>query len=158
LTSAATIVSGNTTSTFYEVTGAGAESGSAAGLYSSTVPGSDATGWSVKISFGPNPQPILTSAFLKASNEYLWWDASDLALFNSGEYDSITLWNKGGPGEGIGHNTGGSSPVWKFHGTSHAGLNGSPGTSVPDGGFTLALLGMALIGVASARRLVCKTR
>jgi hypothetical protein len=155
--SATIVLSNNTTSSFFEVQGNGTESGTAASLYSATLGGNEDTGFWVKISFDGNPQPILTSAFLKASNDYLWWDATDLATFNSGVYDSITLWNSGAAGQGLGHYTGNpNSPAWKFYGTSHAGINGTPGEStipgVPDGGSTLALLGLALSAFAIARR------
>ena len=141
----ATHIAGNTTSAFYEVSGAGVESGTAAGLFSATLGGDADTGFWVKIAFGSNPQPGLTSAFLKASNEYLWWDSTDLAAFNSGTFDSITLWNNGANGIKNTNN--------KFQGTSHAGLNGTPGTTVPDGGSTLLLLGagLAVLGVARRR-------
>jgi hypothetical protein len=148
------VLSSNTTSAFFEVAGNGTESGTAAGLYSATLGGDENAGFWVKISFDGNPQPILTSAFLKAGNDYLWWDATDLSGFNSGVYDSITLWNSGAAGEGLGHYTG--NDQWKFQGTSHAGINGTPGEStipgVPDGGSTLAFLGLALSAFAIARR------
>jgi hypothetical protein len=151
------VLSSNTTSTFFEVAGNGTESGTAASLYSATLGGNEDTGFWVKISFDGNPQPVLTSAFLKASNDYLWWDATDLAAFNSGSFDSITLWNSGSAGQGLGHYTGNpTNPQWKFYGTSHAGINGTPGEStipgVPDGGSTLALLGLALSAFAFFHR------
>lgn len=39
---------------------------------------------------------------------------------------------------------------------SHADLNGTRGTSVPDGGATIALFGLALLGLRSARKLSIK--
>lgn len=147
LTSAmATKNHGNTTSSFYEVTGVAAESGTAVALYSAAVGGSESAGWWVEISFGSNPQPFLTSAFLKASNEYLWWDAADLAAFNAGTFTSIILQNSGD--NGLKNDNG------KYHATSHAGLNGEPGTRVPDGGATLGLLGLGLLGLGVLRRRV----
>jgi hypothetical protein len=146
--SGAQLTPGNTTSGFFEVDGQTlVETGTAASLYSATLGGDEDNGFWVKIAFDSNPQPVLTSAFLKASNNYLWWDATDLVAFNAGTFDSITLWNSGSGG--IQNKNG------KYQGTSHAGLNGSPGTtSVPDGGLTLMLLGMALGGLGYARRLV----
>lgn len=139
----ASTVGGNTTSTFYEVSGAGAESGTAAAFYSSSLGGNANDGFWVKFSFGGNPQPVLQSAFLKASNKYLWWDSTDLAAFNAGTFDSLTLWNSGAAGLKNKNN--------KFHGTSHAGLNGSLGETdiprVPESGTTAALLGLALVGL-----------
>ncbi len=146
--SGANVVLGNTTSGFFEVNGTSPfpETGTAASLYSATLGGDADTGFWVKIAFDSNPQPVLTSAFLKASNKYLWWDDTDLAAFNAGTFDSITLWNSGSGGI--------QNDNHKYQGTSHAGLNGSPGTtSVPDGGLTLMLLGMALGGLGYARRL-----
>jgi hypothetical protein len=151
--SAATTIGGNTTSVFYEVTGANAESGPASGLYSSSVGGDANTGFFVSISFGSNPQPVLTSAFLKASNQYLLWDNLDLAAFNSGTFDSIILWNNGGSaGIQNGNN--------KYHGTSHAGLNGMLGTTtnVPDGGATMALLGLSLFGMTAVRKAMAQPK
>src|SRR6478735_4672658 len=84
--SSATTVSGNTTSAFYEATGAGLDSGTAASFYSTVVGGDATTGWFGEISWGSNPQPILTSAFLKAGPNYLFWDSADLAAFNAGTF------------------------------------------------------------------------
>ena len=153
LTSAmATKTDGNTTSSFYEVTGVAAESGTAVALYSAAVGGDENSGWWVEISFGNNPQPVLTSAFLKAGNEnagggYLWWDSADLAAFNAGSFTSIILQNSGSGGLM-------NKPGNAYLGTSHAGLNGEPGTRVPDGGATLGLLGLGLIGFGALRRFV----
>lgn len=160
-TADATLVSGNTVSTFYEVSGSGVETPgtTAINLFSGTTGGDEDLGFWVNISFGGNPQPFLTSAFLKASNQYLWWDAADLAGFNAGTFDSIILWNNAL--SGINHYTGGKNPQLKYHGTSHAGVNGTlgevvidPHGSVPDASSTVALLGLGMIGlfVASRRR------
>lgn len=149
--SAATKVGGNSTSTFYEVTGGNVESGTASGLYTSSVGGDANNGFFVSISFGANPQPVLTSAFLKASNEYLLWDSTDLAAFNSGTFDSIILWNNDGAA-GI-RNTNN-----KYQATSHAGLNGTPGTNVPDGGATMALLGLSLLGLTAVRKAMAQPK
>jgi len=133
-------------SSFYEVTGGGVETGSMATFYSATFGGGISTGYWVTISFDGNPQPLLTSAFLKTGvSLYLSWDSTDLASFNAGTYDSITLWNqdpngmKKGPGNS------------EYRIISFAGLNGSPG-SVPDGGATVALIGLGLLGLAGLRR------
>ena len=106
----------------------------------------------MEIAFGTSPQPVLTSAFLKASNSYLLWDATDLAAFNSGTFTSIIIWNSR-----ILNNT---RKAYKE--TSHAGFLGtlgepptdSPvgGVSVPDAGSTLLLLGAGLTGVGFLRR------
>ena len=145
--SAATIFGGNLTTPFYEVTGGGVDSGTAASLYSTTVGGDGATGWWVNISFDGNPQPVLTSAFLKAGNFHLFWDAADLATFNAGTYDSIRLENSGAGGIK-------NPPGNAYLGTSHAGLNGTPGTTtnVPDAGSTVALLGVVIAGFGLVRR------
>jgi len=142
--SLATLSPGNLTTTFYEVASDGTDSGTAASLYSATLGGDENAGFWVNISFGGNPQPVLTSAFLKASNQHLLWDSTDLATFNSGIFDSIRLENIG---------TGGIlNRNGKYHETSHAGLNGTPGTKVPDGGSTLALVGLAIAGFGLIRR------
>jgi hypothetical protein len=141
-----------TNSSFYQVTGAGVESGTALNLFSSTIGGNANTGWWVNISFGGNPQPILTSAFLKAGNDYLWWDAADLLTFNAGVYDSIILENDD-LATGL-HNTNN-----KFLETGHAGINGTAGqvvvvvhNDVPDASSTVALLGLGMIGLFVAAR------
>ncbi|MEO5961514.1 MAG: VPDSG-CTERM sorting domain-containing protein [Opitutaceae bacterium] len=147
--STATIIGGNTTSTFYEVTGANAESGTAAPIFSSSIYNGPAAVSSndpdrVEIFFN-GPQPILTSAFIKASNEYMFWDATDLAAFNAGIFTSIILVQNG--------LTNGNG---QYHDISHAGINGTPGNSnipgVPDGGATLALLGLGVSFLIIARR------
>lgn len=138
--STATIVDGNTTSTFYEVNGSGADSGTAALLYKATISGVESVAEGnppkVEISFEGNPQPVLTSAFIKASNRYLWWDEADLAAFNAGTWTSLILIQ-----DGLLNNPGNA-----YHSVSHAGLNGRLGTTrrVPDGGSTLLLSGLAL--------------
>jgi len=144
--SAATMVGGNTTSPFYGVNGSGVEANGtiAKDWFSSTVGGNANSGFWVNISFGPNPQPVLSSAFLKASNAYLFWNSADLTGFNAGLYDSITLWNSGA--NGLKNQNG------KFHETSHAGVTGTPGVRVPDGGTTAALLGTALLALGSIVR------
>ena len=145
----ATLISGsNTVSSFYQVNSpdnnhvAFYETGSATGLYGFTTGGNSLTGWWVDIAFGDNAQPVLQSAFIKAGNNYLWWDSADLSVFNSGSFSSIRLiqngiWNK---------------PHNALLGTSHAGVNGRPGNNVPDGGATSMLLGSGLLGLAIAAR------
>lgn len=149
--SSATIVNGNTVSSFYQVSGGGAESGTSAATFSSVISGQGAVSandpWTVVISFN-GPQPTLASAFIKASNGYLWWDASDLAAFNSGSYTSITLVQNG-----LINNPGNA-----YHEISHAGLNGTAGGTdsntpgVPDGGASVAMLGVTLVGLTLAFR------
>ncbi len=150
-------IAGNLTSAFYQVNndkGVWSEAGTAASLYSFTHGGDEDNGWWVKIAWDGNPQPVLTSAIMKASDWYLYWDSSDLTAFNGGTYDSVTLWQ-----DGLSHLTGGPKPQTKYHEISHAGINGTPGTppvdppgSVPDGGATLALLGLGFIAVEGLRR------
>jgi len=144
----------NTTSDFYNVARFPfVESGTAMDLFSSEFFGDAETGFWVKISFDGNPQPILTSAFLKASNKYLLWDAAALATFNEGIYDSIILKNEGANGI---FNTGNGN----FHNIGHAGLNGTLGKvvvdqqnhNVPDASSTVALLGLGMIGLFVAAR------
>lgn len=143
--STATIVGGNEVSSFYQVNKPNEdhvnwwESGSAAGLYSFTQGGNSQNGFWVTISFDGNPQPILDSAFIKAGNFRLTWDANDLKAFNEGIFDSITLiqdgiWNP---------------PHNSLLGISHAGINGRPGVKlVPDTGLTVVLLGLGLTAVS----------
>jgi hypothetical protein len=149
-----TIVAGNTTSAFYEVNENGADSGTAASLYTAIISGVESVAANnppkVEIFFGANPQPVLTSAFVKAGNEYMLWTAEDLALFNSGTYTSIILVQNGL----LNNNNSAYLDI------SHAGLLGTPGTSgpgpgtpgVPDGGATVGLLGMGLAALAFLRR------
>ncbi len=150
--SGATLNKGNINSLFYEphpaVGGAAAFNlGTAKDLYSTTFGGDDTAGFWVNVAFGSNPKPVLESAFLKAGNSYLLWDATDLTDFNAGTFDSITLWNSD-PG-GI-HNDGSGA----YNGTSHAGLNGA--TGVPDAGCTLMLLGVSVTGLGVLRRRLTK--
>src|SRR5688500_16959789 len=83
---AALKVGGDTTSQFYDVNGSGSETNgtTAKDMFSSTVGGNQNAGFWVKIAFGTNPQPVLTSAYLKASSGYLLWDSFDLVAFNGG--------------------------------------------------------------------------
>ncbi len=155
--SGASMNEGNINSLFYEPHPAVGSTaaytlGTAKDLYSTTFGGDDTAGFWVNVAFGSNPKPVLESAFLKAGNSYLLWNDDDLKAFNNPvpgvTYDSITLWNSGSGGIQ-------NPPKNAYLGTSHAGLNGSPGTtSVPDGGMTIMLLGMALGGLGYARRLV----
>ncbi len=143
---------GNTNSVFFEVDGTTlAETGTVANLYSATLGGNANNGFFVAISFGGNPQPVLNSAFLKTANGYLLWDAADFTAFNAGTFDSIKLWNSGT--DGITNNKG------KYQETSHAGLNGSLGLTtngnhVPDGGATVALFGLSLLGMTAVRKAI----
>ena len=70
-----------------------------------------------------------------------------LATFNAGTYDSIRLENSGAGGIK-------NPPGNAYLGTSHAGLNGTPGTTtnVPDAGSTVALLGVVIAGFGLVRR------
>ena len=145
--STATIVTGNTTSAFYEVADNGSDSGTVAALYTATLSGTSAVSANnppkVEIFFGVNPQPVLTSAFFKASNQYLFWDATDLAAFNAGTFTSLILVQ-----DGLLNNPGNA-----YHEISHAGLTGTPGiTRVPDGGSPLILLGLGLLSAFGVRR------
>lgn len=149
----ATKTSGTTNSDFYQVTGGGAESGTALSLYSFTFGGSASAGWWVEISFGGNPQPILTSAFLKAGPNYLWWDAADLLAFNAATFDSIILKNDNAAA-GLRN-----PPNNAFLGIGHVGLNGTAGelvveqhNNVPDASSTVAMLGLGMIGLFVAAR------
>ena len=144
--SSATVVNGDVTSLFYDVKGDGSETNgtTAKDWFTSTRGGNANTGFWVNMAFGTNPQPVLESAYLKASNKYLRWDANDLIAFNAGLYDSITLWNDGANGLKNQNN--------RFFGTSHAGLYGTAGVRIPDGGTTAGLLGLALIALGTAAR------
>lgn len=140
--STATVVGTNEKSDFYEVDfGTGVETGTAKDLFAYSFGGNASTGWTMTITW-TNPKPILTSAFLKAGSSSLIWDAADLALFNTGNYDSLILVQNGIANQGNGN----------FLQISHGGLNGGPGTSVPDGGSTIMLLGLALGGAGALRR------
>ena len=140
---------------FVDVREDGTVLGGATGLYTATVGGSGKDGYWVRIDFGSNPQPVLESAFLKAGNSHLFWDATDLAAFNAGTYTSITLWNSGSGGIK-------NPPGNAYLGTSHAGLEGKlgvpppdvPPPSVPDGGLTLSFLGLGLAIIGGVRRVI----
>jgi hypothetical protein len=139
------IVNGNITSGFYEVAANGTDSGTAAGLYTAIISGTGALldPAKVEIFFGSNPQPVLTSAFVKAGEQYLFWNAADLAAFNAGTFTSIILIQNGLP----------NNPANAYHEISHAGFFGTPGgSSVPDGGSALVLLGIGLLGIIGAKR------
>lgn len=147
-TSAATLFGGNLTTPFYEYNPDSGESGLASSSYSTIITGSAQSGFSVAISFGGNPQPVLTSAFLKASNNYLYWDSQDLKAFNSGTWTAIELQNIG---------TGGiTNKKGKFQGTSHAGITGTLGTTttteVPDTGSSALLLSLGVLGLAAMQK------
>lgn len=157
-TEAATKVAGTLNSPFYQVSSGGVEllGTTAVGLFTSTLGGNDVDGFWVNISFGGNPQPILTSAFLKASNAHLLWDSSDLLAFNAGDFDSITLWNRSVAND---NNVGLRNGNNKFHNIGHAGLMGTLGeavvdvrNNVPDASSTLAMLGLGMIGLFVAAR------
>jgi hypothetical protein len=145
--STATVVNGNTTSAFYSATPS-VDSGTMAPTFTFTYSGtaliSASNPFKIEIFFN-GPQPVLTSAFWKASNQYMLWDSSDLAAFNSGVYTSITL-----VGNALDNGNG------SYHGLSHAGLLGTagPGNSngVPDSGSSALLLGLGLAGLAVALR------
>lgn len=134
----ASIMWGNSSSSFYETTGNGMDSGSSAASYSSTRTGNALTGFAVTISFGGNAQPVLTSAFIDSGPVTLYWDSNDLAGFNSGIFDSIVL-KEGGLF---------APPFTSVLGISKAGLSGVETHKVPDGGATALLLGISLIGLA----------
>jgi hypothetical protein len=159
--SSAKLDDGNKNSLFYEAhpadgSTAAHELGTAKDLYSFASGGSatkGGTGLWEEISFGTQPQPVLTSAFLKAGNYFLLWDSADLIAFNAGTFTSITLWN----------NRILNPPKNSYLGTSHTGLVGTlgvtppidpPATPVPDAGSTLMLLGAGLTGVGLLRRRV----
>lgn len=158
--SSARLDDGNKNSLFYEAHPAAGsiaayELGTAKDLYSFASGGSatkGGTGLWEEISFGTQPQPVLTSAFLKAGNHLLLWDSADLAAFNAGTFTSITLWNNRIL------NPAGVS----YNGTSHSGLLGTlgvpptdppaQGSPVPDAGSTVMLLGAGLTGIGLLRR------
>lgn len=150
------VLNSNYTSSFYEVGGNGVETPGTTAInqFSSSVGGDATNGFWVAISFGVNPQPYLTAAFLKAGNGYLWWDAADLAAFNAGVFDSIIL--KNNTPEGL-RNTNN-----KYKETSHAGLVGELKPvvvvhNVPDAGTTVSLLGLGMISLfVAARRRAAK--
>lgn len=187
--SSATVIKGETTSKFYQVepgdaaSGSGGladssgEDGSAKKYYSYSYGGTKNTGYHVTFNFGLNPQPLLTSAFLRASDYYLSWDAADLAGFNSGKYDSLTVWNdsltygiKGERGyaktelAGILGSLGGVVPPTggggkdddHQSGGSSGGTTGPTsqggGAAVPDAASTMTLLGAGLAAVGMLRR------
>lgn len=139
----------NTTSAFYEATTA-SDSGTMASTFTFSYTGqasvASADPFKIEIFFN-GPQPVLSSAFWKAGNDYMFWDAADLAPFNAGVYTSITL-----VGNGLLNPPGNS-----YLGLSHAGLAGTagnpPGTpGVPDGGSTVLMLGLGLMGLALGLR------
>lgn len=149
--SGASFFAGNTTSTFFEFTPPGTETGTAAGLYNASLSGNEDSGWTVTFTWGGHAQPTITSAFLKAADFYMKWDAADFAAFNAGMYDSLVLVQNGIVNQ-----------FGKFHEVSHAGFLGEPGPeiipSVPDGGPTAILLGIVFIGLFFGMRFPSKTR
>jgi hypothetical protein len=148
--SSANIISGNLNLPFYNATPGTpvTETGTGAGIFEATFGGSATIGqgWWVDFTWGSNPQPEISSAYIKAGNFHLLWDAADFAAFNAGVFDSIRLIQ-----DGIANR-----PNNAYLGTSHAGFAGEPGTPpgerVPDGGATVALLGAGILGVFALRR------
>jgi hypothetical protein len=146
--STATIVPGNIVSTFYEATSA-SDSGTMAPTFTFTYSGTGAVAaadpFKIEIFFN-GPQPVLTSAFWKAGNDYMLWDSTDLAPFNAGIYTSLTL-----VGNGLLN-----PPQNAYLGLSHAGLVGTAGpgssTGVPDSGSTALMLGLGLVTLVAALR------
>lgn len=149
--STATLVDGNIVSTFYQATPA-SDSGTMAPTFTFSYTGTGTvtpvnSPYTIEIFFN-GPQPVLTEAFFKASDRYMYWDAADLTAFNSGVYTSITL-----VGNGLLNPPGNA-----YNGLSHAGLSGTVGTNppggsgVPDGGSTAVMLGLGLIAMAVALR------
>ena len=76
-----------------------------------------------------------------------WWSA----WYLGGEAASFTLPQEGTPLE----NVGGFSSARFFN---LVDPNGTPGTPVPEGGTTLAVFGLTLLGIAGARRMVLKRK
>lgn len=143
LTSAtATLFDGNFTSDYFSIDGNTlAESGSATGSWSAVLSGTNNN--TVTFTQTVAGDINLTAAFIKAANQYILWDSADLAgwnALNSTIGDQLVLVNT------IIVNANGV-----IQSTSHAGLNGS-GTGVPDGGATVALLGLGLAALALIRR------
>ncbi|MDP3073284.1 MAG: VPDSG-CTERM sorting domain-containing protein [Opitutaceae bacterium] len=125
---------------FYKFDVPATESGSASSTFATVISNSGLTAtitWS-------GAQPTLNSIILKASNNYGTWDISN---FNSNVYTSIVITN--------GTVLTGSGNVAEI---SHVEFSGSltpkpPGaTGVPDGGSTLLMLGLGLMGLAVAMR------
>lgn len=94
---------------------------------------------------GAGPMPTLTYIIVKAGDTWTIWDASDW-MGSEIQVDNRDL--MGGNGKGRGHGP-------KLHGISQVGIFGATnGECVPDGGLTAVLLGMALLGVGSLKKVL----
>ncbi len=156
--STAATSSGKTPTTFWYKAETGTpakEEGSAdaTGMFTTAFGGDENNGYWALVTWGSNPQPEITEVLLKAANEVLRWDEDDLFAFNNGSYDGLKLVqnvivNDNKKNEKKAKATFQSN----FQGTSHIQLNGGPSTHVPDGGATLALLGLGVLGLGALRR------
>jgi len=129
--------SGNTPNgpdTFYKFNKSGLEEGTATSTFATVI---GAGGTSATITWNGS-QPLLDFLYLKAATYFVKWDISN---FNDGVYDSITVANLG-----LITNRNNIS-----QGISHVQIEGGL-SQVPDGGATLALLGLALVGLVLVRR------
>jgi hypothetical protein len=98
---------------------------------------------------GGTPLPELTFVVVKAANQYSVFDARD--------WDGGTLVvDNRGLFAGQSDNLADISNIQVYGGPGGNGPPPPPPTGVPDGGGTLAMLGLALIGLASASRLKIK--
>jgi hypothetical protein len=118
--------------------GAGSDSGSFAGSYTTTFqPPADPSG--AIITYDGAPDPVITAnpvyLLVKDGSATPAWYFFNISGWNGTE--TITLVN-----------------FWPDQGAiSHVQINGN-GTSVPDGGSMAMLLGIALMGLAGARRML----
>lgn len=119
----------------------GSEGGSFASSYTTTFYNSPSDPMDARIEYDGNPDPVITGSpiylYVKDGNQTPAFYVFDISTWN--RTDDIYIQN-------FWPNQGAISHVTILTGT------GTPPSQVPDGGATLAVLGMALVGVESLRR------
>jgi hypothetical protein len=119
----------------------GSEGGSFAGSYTTTFDNTSGDPMDARIDYDGNPDPTITGSpiylYVKDGNQDPAFYVFNISDWN--RTDDIYI-------QGFWPQQGAISHVAIFTGT------GTPPSQVPDGGATLAFLGMALVGVESLRR------